>query len=62
MNRLDPLADPPALTETDLETGLLDLALRGFIPQTADLTPAMERGTLEWENTEGLAGGKVDIG
>ena len=44
MNRLDPLADPPALTETDLETGLLDLAMRGFIPQTADLTPAMERG------------------
>jgi len=44
MNRLDPLADPPALTESDLETGLLDLAMRGFIPQTADLTPAMERG------------------
>lgn len=44
INRLDPFADPPALTESDLETGLLDLALRGFIPKTADLTPAMERG------------------
>ena len=54
MNRLDPLADPPALTETDLETGLLDLAMRGFIPQTADLTPAMERGTHSMGNfTEG---------
>eukprot|EP00913_Durusdinium_trenchii_P024292 g22806.t1 len=44
INRLDPFADPPALTESDLETGLLDLALRGFIPKTADLMPAMERG------------------
>jgi len=44
INRSDPLADPPALTEFDLQAGLLDLAARGFIPPAADLTPAMERG------------------
>jgi len=44
INRADPLADPPALTEFDLQAGLLDLASRGFIPPAADLTPAMERG------------------
>eukprot|EP00928_Gymnodinium_smaydae_P042820 TRINITY_DN28808_c0_g1_i1.p1 TRINITY_DN28808_c0_g1~~TRINITY_DN28808_c0_g1_i1.p1 ORF type:complete len:1183 (-),score=229.97 TRINITY_DN28808_c0_g1_i1:60-3422(-) len=43
-NRLDPLAEPPPLTEYDLEAGLLDLGSRGFIPRTVDLTPAMERG------------------
>lgn len=43
-NRLDPLADPPALTEKDMESGLLNLSNRGFIPASADLTPAMERG------------------
>eukprot|EP00929_Paragymnodinium_shiwhaense_P039290 TRINITY_DN20663_c0_g1_i1.p1 TRINITY_DN20663_c0_g1~~TRINITY_DN20663_c0_g1_i1.p1 ORF type:complete len:412 (+),score=82.48 TRINITY_DN20663_c0_g1_i1:151-1386(+) len=43
-NRLDPLADPPTLTEADLDSGLYNLAARGFIPQAADLTPAMERG------------------
>lgn len=43
-NRLDPLADPPALTEGDLNGGLLSLVNRGFIPQTADITPAFERG------------------
>eukprot|EP00927_Polykrikos_kofoidii_P022056 TRINITY_DN20688_c1_g1_i1.p1 TRINITY_DN20688_c1_g1~~TRINITY_DN20688_c1_g1_i1.p1 ORF type:complete len:1126 (-),score=186.14 TRINITY_DN20688_c1_g1_i1:37-3306(-) len=43
-NRLDPLADPPMLTEDDLQAGLQSLASRGFIPMAADVTPAMERG------------------
>mmetsp|Transcript_157923 Transcript_157923/g.291087 ORF Transcript_157923/g.291087 Transcript_157923/m.291087 type:complete len:1101 (-) Transcript_157923:39-3341(-) len=43
-NRLDPLADPPALTEGDLEKGLFNLVNRGFIPPAADVTPALERG------------------
>lgn len=43
-NRLDPLSDAPALTEQDLAGGLYNLSTRGFIPPTADLTPAMERG------------------
>ncbi|CEM20919.1 unnamed protein product [Vitrella brassicaformis CCMP3155] len=43
-NKLDPLADPPSLTENDLQCGLLDLAVRGFLPHSADVTPAMERG------------------
>lgn len=45
INRLDPLADPPAVTERDLQAGLLNLSTRGFIPPSADLTPAMERST-----------------
>eukprot|EP00933_Yihiella_yeosuensis_P044804 TRINITY_DN40075_c0_g1_i1.p1 TRINITY_DN40075_c0_g1~~TRINITY_DN40075_c0_g1_i1.p1 ORF type:complete len:1134 (-),score=232.67 TRINITY_DN40075_c0_g1_i1:84-3485(-) len=44
INRLDPLAPAPSLTEKDLSDGLLSLATRGFIPPSADLTPAMERG------------------
>jgi hypothetical protein len=44
INRLDPLAEPPALSEHDLNAGLYSLASRGFIPATADLTPALERG------------------
>lgn len=44
INRLDPLLDPPHLTEEDMQTGLLSLSDRGFIPHSADLTPAMERG------------------
>lgn len=43
-NRLDPLADPPTLTENDLHHGLLSLAERGFIPQNVDVSPAMARG------------------
>lgn len=43
-NRLDPLSDPPALTEGDLGGGLLNLVNRGFIPPAADITPAFERG------------------
>lgn len=43
-NRLDPLSDPPALTEGDLDCGLLNLVNRGFIPAAADITPAFERG------------------
>jgi hypothetical protein len=43
-NRLDPLAEPPSLTQDDLDHGLLSLKHRGFIPPAADLTPALERG------------------
>jgi len=43
-NRLDPLYDPPALSEGDMNTGLLNLMNRGFIPPAADVTPALERG------------------
>lgn len=43
-NKLDPLSDPPVLSERDLEGGLYGLSRRGFIPPAADLTPAMERG------------------
>lgn len=43
-NRLDPLSDPPHLTERDMDRGLLSLTNRGFIPTAADLTPALERG------------------
>lgn len=43
-NRLDPLADPPPLTQEDLDNGLQSLQHRGFIPPAADLTPAFERG------------------
>jgi hypothetical protein len=43
-NRLDPLAEPPSLTEADLNHGLESLQRRGFIPPAADLTPALDRG------------------
>jgi len=42
--RDNPLADPPPITEKDIQRGLLDLISKGFIPKDVDLTPAFERG------------------
>eukprot|EP00742_Colponemidia_sp_Colp-10_P007009 GILJ01007522.1.p1 GENE.GILJ01007522.1~~GILJ01007522.1.p1 ORF type:complete len:1129 (-),score=134.43 GILJ01007522.1:199-3585(-) len=44
VNRSDPSAPPPAITEEDIGRGVLDLMNRGFIPPNVDLTPAFERG------------------
>eukprot|EP00397_Hematodinium_sp_SG-2012_P004509 GEMP01004521.1.p1 GENE.GEMP01004521.1~~GEMP01004521.1.p1 ORF type:complete len:1002 (+),score=226.64 GEMP01004521.1:240-3245(+) len=44
LNRNDPMADTPLLNEADLDEGLFRLVNKGLVPQTADLTPAFQRG------------------
>ena len=40
VNRTDPAAPPPAVYPSDLEHGVANLQNRGFIPPSADVTPA----------------------
>jgi hypothetical protein len=42
--RDDPFADPPPITENDINDGMFSLLNRGIIPRDVDLTPAFERG------------------
>ena len=42
--RDDPFADPPPITENDINDGMFSLINRGIIPRDVDLTPAFERG------------------
>lgn len=42
--RDNPLAEPPPITEKDVESGILSLIHRGLIPKDVDVTPAFERG------------------
>jgi hypothetical protein len=42
--RDDPFADPPPITENDIQDGMYSLLNRGVIPKDVDLTPAFERG------------------
>ena len=42
--RDDPFADPPPITENDIQDGMFSLLNRGIIPRDVDLTPAFERG------------------
>ncbi|CAD7940750.1 unnamed protein product [Amoebophrya sp. A120] len=42
INRKDPGAEPPELTERDLECGLYSLRNRGFLPASVDLTPGLQ--------------------
>ena len=42
--RDNPLADPPPITEKDVDSGILSLIHRGLIPKDVDVTPAFERG------------------
>lgn len=42
--RDDPFADPPPITENDIQDGMFSLLNRGVIPKDVDLTPAFERG------------------
>ena len=41
--RDDPFADPPPITETDINDGMFSLLNRGIIPRDVDLSPAFER-------------------
>ena len=43
--RDDPFADPPPITENDIQDGMFSLLNRGIIPRDVDLTPAFERGS-----------------
>ena len=43
--RDDPFADPPPITQDDIEDGMFNLLNRGIIPRDVDLTPAFERGS-----------------
>jgi len=43
--RDDPFAEPPPITEDDIQDGMLNLINRGIIPKDVDLSPAFERGT-----------------
>lgn len=42
--RNDPFADPPPITENDIQDGMFSLLNRGIIPKDVDLSPAFERG------------------
>jgi hypothetical protein len=42
--RDDPFADPPPITENDIQDGMFSLLNRGIIPRDVDLSPAFERG------------------
>lgn len=53
--RDDPFADPPPITEKDIEDGMYSLLNRGIIPRDVDLTPAFERGSAPF------AAGKAEI-
>lgn len=43
--RDDPFADPPPITENDIQDGMFSLLNRGIIPRDVDLSPAFERGS-----------------
>ena len=42
--RDNPQAEPPPITEVDVNSGILSLIHRGLIPKDVDVTPAFERG------------------
>ena len=44
MNRDDPSAPRPNITEQDANGGVLNLLNRGFLPSGIDLTPAFQHG------------------
>lgn len=50
--RDDPFADPPPITEDDIDDGMLSLLNRGIIPRDVDLTPAFERGAPPFQHAK----------
>ena len=38
------MADPPPITEDDINRGMINLLNKGVIPKDVDLTPAFEKG------------------
>lgn len=42
--RDNPFADPPPITQNDLNDGMYSLLNRGIIPRDVDLSPAFDRG------------------
>ena len=48
--RDDPFAEPPPITENDIQDGMLSLLNRGIIPRDVDLTPAFERGVAPFQH------------
>lgn len=48
--RDDPFADPPPITENDIQDGMFSLLNRGIIPRDVDLTPAFERGNAPFQH------------
>ena len=50
--RDDPFADPPPITENDIDDGMLSLLNRGIIPRDVDLSPAFERNTAPFSFTK----------
>ena len=42
--RDDPFADPPPITENDINDGMYSLLNRGIIPRDVDVSPAFDRG------------------
>lgn len=38
------MADPPPITEDDINKGMINLLNKGIIPKDVDLTPAFEKG------------------
>ena len=43
--RNDPFADPPPISETDINDGMFSLLNRGIIPRDVDVSPAFDRGS-----------------
>ena len=43
-NRVNPAANPPAISEEDISKGILNLVNRGFIPPNVDLSAAFSSG------------------
>jgi hypothetical protein len=50
--RDDPFADPPPITENDIQDGMFSLLNRGIIPRDVDLSPAFERGSAPFAFTK----------
>ena len=42
--RFDPFAEPPPISEKDIQHGIMNLVNRGIIPRDVDVTPAFSRG------------------
>ena len=42
--RNDPFADPPPITDKDLNRGIYNLMLNGIIPRDVDISAAFKRG------------------
>jgi hypothetical protein len=40
----DEMANPPPISEDDINKGMITLLNRGIIPKDVDLTPAFEKG------------------